>query len=240
MRAYFFVSKALWMPPAIAVWSATNASLARRDIIGATREALVEGRGKMYCTRRDTWARWDPTSQIPRRYPRRPFSGENVSMAQAIKPRPRRTAQHPVGGRDFHVLQSRLRRVERALADQEQCMAALRGEVEDIRAQLGAGRDNLVAGVTTAATLWLLTVIGLCFGGGQVGLGWAGAFVGVLVLWGLKLIEERMGTTVRVPSWSQGPAADLMRTKSARCFKMAASVSHPAPLHPRKVCSTTS
>lgn len=40
---------------------------------------------------------------------------------------------------------------------------------------IGAGaivrRDNLVVGVTTAATMWLLTVLGLCFGGGQVGLG---------------------------------------------------------------------
>src|SRR6202789_1117700 len=32
-------------------------------------------------------------------------------------------------------------------------------------------RDGLVVGVTTAATLWFVTVIGLCFGGGQIGLG---------------------------------------------------------------------
>ena len=36
---------------------------------------------------------------------------------------------------------------------------------------IGAGaiirRDNLLLGVTTAATLRLLTVLGLCFGGGQ-------------------------------------------------------------------------
>jgi putative Mg2+ transporter-C (MgtC) family protein len=61
---------------------------------------------------------------------------------------------------------------------------------------IGAGaivrRDNLIAGVTTAATLWLLTVIGLCFGGGQVGLGWAGAALAMFVLSVLKLMEEHM------------------------------------------------
>ena len=40
---------------------------------------------------------------------------------------------------------------------------------------IGAGailrKDNLVLGVTTAATLWFVTVMGLCFGGGQIGLG---------------------------------------------------------------------
>ncbi len=29
-------------------------------------------------------------------------------------------------------------------------------------------RGNLVVGVTTAATLWYVTVVGLCFGGGQI------------------------------------------------------------------------
>jgi putative Mg2+ transporter-C (MgtC) family protein len=53
-------------------------------------------------------------------------------------------------------------------------------------------RDNFVVGVTTAATLWFLTVIGLCFGGGQVALGLVGGALALLVLMGLKLIEERM------------------------------------------------
>ncbi len=61
---------------------------------------------------------------------------------------------------------------------------------------IGAGaivrRDDLVAGVTTAATLWLLTVIGLCFGGGQIALGWVGTALAVIVLSALKLIEDRM------------------------------------------------
>lgn len=61
---------------------------------------------------------------------------------------------------------------------------------------IGAGaivrRDNLVTGVTTAATLWFLTVVGLCFGGGQTGLGLAAGAIGLLVLTGLKPVEDRM------------------------------------------------
>src|SRR5262249_12866451 len=33
-------------------------------------------------------------------------------------------------------------------------------------------RRDIVTGVTTAATLWYVTVLGLCFGGGQLILGW--------------------------------------------------------------------
>jgi putative Mg2+ transporter-C (MgtC) family protein len=50
-------------------------------------------------------------------------------------------------------------------------------------------RGDLVVGVTTAATLWFVTVIGLCFGGGQVLLGSVATAVGGVVLWGLKWIE---------------------------------------------------
>jgi putative Mg2+ transporter-C (MgtC) family protein len=61
---------------------------------------------------------------------------------------------------------------------------------------IGAGaifkRDNLILGVTTAATLWFVTVIGLCFGGGQIGLGVAGSVLGLVIISGLKLIERQM------------------------------------------------
>jgi putative Mg2+ transporter-C (MgtC) family protein len=59
---------------------------------------------------------------------------------------------------------------------------------------IGAGtilrRDNLVQGVTTAATLWFVTVIGLCFGGGQLILGSTALGIGLVVLWGLRWVEE--------------------------------------------------
>lgn len=50
-------------------------------------------------------------------------------------------------------------------------------------------RGDLVLGVTTAATLWAITVIGLCLGGGQLGLGVAATLIGFVVLWVLKWLD---------------------------------------------------
>jgi putative Mg2+ transporter-C (MgtC) family protein len=62
---------------------------------------------------------------------------------------------------------------------------------------IGAGaiirRDNMVQGVTTAATLWFATVMGLCFGGGQIYLGLAALALAVFVLWPLKWAERWAG-----------------------------------------------
>jgi putative Mg2+ transporter-C (MgtC) family protein len=61
---------------------------------------------------------------------------------------------------------------------------------------IGAGavlrRDGLVIGVTTAAMLWFVTVIGLCFGGGQYRLGAAGTALGLSALWGLGFLERKL------------------------------------------------
>lgn len=61
---------------------------------------------------------------------------------------------------------------------------------------IGAGaivrRDNFVVGVTTAATIWFVTMIGLCFGGGQIALGAVGSAIGIFVLTVLKAAEDRM------------------------------------------------
>src|ERR1700734_2361487 len=53
-------------------------------------------------------------------------------------------------------------------------------------------RDGFVLGVTTAATLWFVTIIGLCFGGGQISLGTTAFVLGMLVLSGLRSVERRM------------------------------------------------
>jgi len=50
-------------------------------------------------------------------------------------------------------------------------------------------RGNLVVGVTTAATIWLGTVIGLCLGGGQIALGCVATLLGLFALWVLKWVE---------------------------------------------------
>jgi putative Mg2+ transporter-C (MgtC) family protein len=53
-------------------------------------------------------------------------------------------------------------------------------------------RGELVTGVTTAATLWVVTVIGLCLGGGQIGLGTAATVLSVVILWILKWFDRRI------------------------------------------------
>jgi putative Mg2+ transporter-C (MgtC) family protein len=53
-------------------------------------------------------------------------------------------------------------------------------------------RDGFVLGVTTAATLWFVTIVGLCFGGGQIKLGIASFVLGMLVLEGLRWFDYRM------------------------------------------------
>jgi putative Mg2+ transporter-C (MgtC) family protein len=69
---------------------------------------------------------------------------------------------------------------------------------------IGAGvilrKDSLVLGVTTAATLWFVTVIGLCFGGGQLALGLVALALALIILWALKPVED---------SWKQERQANL-------------------------------
>ncbi len=81
-------------------------------------------------------------------------------------------------------------------------------------------RSDLVLGVTTAATLWIVTVIGLCFGGGQLVLGVAATALGLVVLWGLKLTEryirqDRRGTLVREKEADGPVAAELVSLLNA-------------------------
>jgi putative Mg2+ transporter-C (MgtC) family protein len=61
---------------------------------------------------------------------------------------------------------------------------------------IGAGaiirKNDLVIGLTTAATMWFATVIGLCMGGGQLILGSVSAVIGFVILWGLRFIESRL------------------------------------------------
>ena len=61
---------------------------------------------------------------------------------------------------------------------------------------IGAGaiikKDDMVLGVTTAATLWFATVVGLCLGGGQLILGSVATVLGYLALTALRWLERRL------------------------------------------------
>jgi putative Mg2+ transporter-C (MgtC) family protein len=74
---------------------------------------------------------------------------------------------------------------------------------------IGAGvilrKGEMVIGVTTAATLWMVTMLGLCFGAGKILLGTVGLALTLLTLWGLRVVErqlsqERRGTLLVVAS----------------------------------------
>jgi putative Mg2+ transporter-C (MgtC) family protein len=73
-------------------------------------------------------------------------------------------------------------------------------------------RGNMVQGVTTAATLWLVTVIGLCLGGGQLALGITTLAMALLVLWAMKrlepLIRQERHATLSVSLNAAGPTDD--------------------------------
>jgi putative Mg2+ transporter-C (MgtC) family protein len=59
---------------------------------------------------------------------------------------------------------------------------------------IGAGsvlrRGNRIEGVTTAASLWTTTVIGLCFGGGQLALGSISLVIALVILKGLSRLDQ--------------------------------------------------
>jgi putative Mg2+ transporter-C (MgtC) family protein len=88
---------------------------------------------------------------------------------------------------------------------------------------IGAGailrRGSAVLGVTTAATLWFVTMMGLCFGAGQLGLGLAMLAAGIGVLWLLKWVEKRMAQDRRsvllLSSNPQGPGEGAIREQLA-------------------------
>jgi putative Mg2+ transporter-C (MgtC) family protein len=75
---------------------------------------------------------------------------------------------------------------------------------------IGAGtilrRGDLVTGVTTAATLWVLTVIGLCFGGGQLVLGIVATVLSVITITGLQWLDVRIPRRQRAILILESPA----------------------------------
>jgi putative Mg2+ transporter-C (MgtC) family protein len=96
---------------------------------------------------------------------------------------------------------------------------------------IGAGaimkKGDTVRGVTTAATIWFVTVIGLCFGGGQLSLGAAAVGLALLVLWGFKWIEHHSSRDCRAILTLTAEAGsisgeDLSATLAAEGFHVAA------------------
>jgi len=59
---------------------------------------------------------------------------------------------------------------------------------------LGAGtilrHDNVIWGITTAASLWFVTILGLAFGSGEFGLGFLGLGLAMIILYILPRFEK--------------------------------------------------
>ncbi len=85
-------------------------------------------------------------------------------------------------------------------------------------------RGDLVTGVTTAATIWVTTVIGLALGGGQFGLGIAATILTFITLWLLKWLDMRIAREHRAilainadsPSSSAWRLAEFLGPKGYR------------------------
>lgn len=80
---------------------------------------------------------------------------------------------------------------------------------------IGAGviikRGGHINGVTTAATIWFVTVLGLLFGGGNIYLGITGSLIAFVILWLLKYAEGRFSREYRGSlhlTFSSGPPAE--------------------------------
>ena len=81
---------------------------------------------------------------------------------------------------------------------------------------LGGGailkKGGSITGVTTAATLWIATVIGLCLGGGQLALGGLATGLGILTLSAMEWIDLRIPREHRaklVVTTAPGATVDL-------------------------------
>lgn len=101
---------------------------------------------------------------------------------------------------------------------------------------IGAGaivrKGDLVLGVTTAATLWFSTVVGLCLGGGQVILGCVSTAIGYLTLTLLRALERRLEKyqpatlTLVTAGWSLRPEELRARLEAAHFRVRSLSVDH--------------
>jgi putative Mg2+ transporter-C (MgtC) family protein len=86
---------------------------------------------------------------------------------------------------------------------------------------IGAGvimkreKEQLVTGVTTAATMWYVTVLGLLYGGGQIRLALAASAIALGVLWGVKrmrgLMSHEFHGRVHMVLAKEGPTEDELR-----------------------------
>jgi putative Mg2+ transporter-C (MgtC) family protein len=78
-------------------------------------------------------------------------------------------------------------------------------------------KNELVLGITTAATMWFATVVGLCLGGGQLILGSVSTVIGFLILWGFRFFEKHVEryqhAALRITIEGEGLSAGELRDR---------------------------
>jgi putative Mg2+ transporter-C (MgtC) family protein len=96
---------------------------------------------------------------------------------------------------------------------------------------IGAGaimrRGDVVVGVVTAATIWFMTVVGLCPGAGQLLLGGGAAVLAFVLLWALHYVDRRIARAFRggltISAQRDGlPEVDLRRQLEASGYRIVA------------------
>jgi putative Mg2+ transporter-C (MgtC) family protein len=70
-------------------------------------------------------------------------------------------------------------------------------------------KGDLVIGVTTAATLWIVTVIGLCLGGGQLILGIGATLISLITIWLLKWVDLKIPREYHAFVWINMNAGNI-------------------------------
>jgi putative Mg2+ transporter-C (MgtC) family protein len=108
---------------------------------------------------------------------------------------------------------------------------------------IGAGaiirKNEFVIGLTTAATIWFATVIGLCMGGGQLVLGSVSTALGFSTLWWLRAIEVRTEhyqageLTVTIASEQLSAQSLRERLRAAKFETKSLSMAHAIRDHQR-------
>ncbi len=105
---------------------------------------------------------------------------------------------------------------------------------------IGAGtilrRGNMITGVTTAATLWVVTVIGLCIGGGQLALGVCATGLTVFTLWVLEALDVRIPRDHRCLVCLKGELGSFSQVHLARLL---APRRYSATLRSQTVCENS-
>jgi putative Mg2+ transporter-C (MgtC) family protein len=83
--------------------------------------------------------------------------------------------------------------------------------------------------VSTAATLWAMTAIGVCLAGGQLGLGIGAALLSVFTLWFLKWVDNRIPREHRAMLVI---VADVGEFAASDVSRLIAPLKYQAPLSP--------